>query len=265
MRRNNLFWGVIVLLAGILLLMNTLNILTFNFWPIFWAVFLILAGVWFLMGPRLAKQDFAEERISIPLEGASEADIRFNHGAGRLTVNSASLPGELLAGTVAGGLDREITRSGTILSANLLMKKTNMMVPFPNIDFKGFTWNLSVNRDLPLRLNFFTGAGETVLDLSDALVKELRIETGASSTRVTLPGHAGATRVMAKAGMASLEFRVPQDVAARISLRTGISGSKIDTLRFPQNGDVYQSPEYESAANRVDIEIEAGMGGIDIR
>lgn len=265
MRRSNFFWGVIILLAGVLLLMNTLNLFTFNFWPVFWAIFLILAGIWFLLGPRLFKHDLKEERISIPLNGASEADVRFNHGAGRLTVNSASLPNELLAGTVTGEVEKEITRSGSILSAVISMEKASLVIPFPNIDFKGFIWNLSLNRDLPLRLNFFTGAGETTLDLSDTLVKELRIETGASSTQVTLPAHAGLTRVIAKAGMAALNFRIPEGVAARISLHTGISGSKIDTIRFPQAGEVYQSPDFDSAAHKVDIEIEAGMGGIEIR
>ncbi|HWQ04305.1 MAG TPA: DUF5668 domain-containing protein [Longilinea sp.] len=265
MRRNRLFWGAIVLLAGVLLLMNTLNIFTFNFWPVFWALLLILAGVWFLLGPRLFKHDFSEEKVSIPLEGASEVDIRIDHGAGRLSVNSASLPVEILNGTVTGGFEREISRNGSIVSLNLSMAKDSMLIPFPNIDFKGFLWNLTINRDLPLRLELHTGAGETVLALTDAMVKQLRIETGASSTRVALPSHASLTRVIAKAGMAALEFNVPQGVAARISLRTGISGNKIDTSRFPQNGEFYQSPDFDSAANKVDIEIEAGMGGIEVR
>ncbi len=265
MRRSNLFWGVVIILAGLMLLLNTLNIFVFNFWPVFWAIFLILAGVWFLMGPRFYKRDWTEEAISIPLEGAGEAEIRFDHGAGRLMVNSASLPGQLLTGTVMGGVDKEISHTGNLLSAALSMQKVSIGLPFPTGDFKGFIWNLSVNRDLPMRLTFHTGAGETNLDLSDTLVKELRIETGASSTRVTLPARAGTTRVVAKAGMASLEFRIPQDVAARIRLHTGISGSKVDTNRFPQQGDVFQSPDFDNAANKVDIEIEAGMGGIDIR
>lgn len=265
MRRNNLFWGLIVLLAGVLLLLNTLGLLKFNFWPVFWAFFLILAGLWFLMGPRLFRREITEEQISIPLEGASEADIRINHGAGRLVIHSASLPSDLLTGKVSGGVEPGITRSGTRLSVDLSMKSANVIGPFPGIEFKGFNWDLSLNRDLPLRLNLSTGAGETTLDLSDTMVKELHIETGASSTQVTLPARAGITRVIAKAGMASLNFTVPQGVAARISTSIGLAGSKIDTVRFPQMGDVYQSPDFDSAANRVEIEVEAGMGSIDIR
>ncbi len=265
MKRNNLFWGSIVLVAGVLLLMNTLGIFTFNFWPVFWAVLLILAGVWFLLGPRLFKADMTEEQVSIPLEGASEAEIRFNHGAGRILVNSGSLGSNLLSGTFTGGLEKDISRSGSSLSANLSMPQQVLGVAIPGLDFKGFVWNVTLNRDVPLRLRFSTGAGESILDLSDTQVKELRVETGASSTRVTLPMRAGTTHVTAKAGMASLEFTVPQGVAARINLDTGMSSNKIDTNRFPLTGSVYQSPDFDTAANKVDIVIEAGMGGIEIR
>jgi hypothetical protein len=265
MRRNNLFWGVIILLAGILLLLNTLNILTFNFWLIFWPLFLILIGFWFLLGPRLFRYEAAEEQISIPLDGASEAEIHINHGAGRLVINSAGLVNELCTGAVYGGANKQISRSGTVLSVELSMKDITMMVPFPNVDFKGFNWNLSLNRDLPIRLFLKTGAGESTVDLGDTLVKDLYIETGASSTQVTLPARAGQTRVVAKAGMAALNFQIPQGVAARISTHVGIAGIEIDMNRFPKIGDVYQSPDFDSAINKVDIEIEAGMGGIDIR
>lgn len=265
MRRGNFFWGVVVLLAGLMLLLNTLNIFVFNFWPVFWAIFLILAGAWFLLGPRLSQRDWTTEAISIPLEGATEAEVRFDHGAGRLIVNSASLPAELLTGTVTGGVDKVVAHNGNILSTSISMQKVSFGIPFPSNDFKGFIWNLTLNRDLPTRLDLHTGAGETLLDLSDTQVKDLRIETGASSTKVTLPAHAGATRVIAKAGMAALEFTVPQEVAARIRLHTGISGSKVDTNRFPMYGDGYQSADFDTALNKVDIEIEAGMGGIDIR
>jgi hypothetical protein len=217
------------------------------------------------MGPRLFKQDLAEEHVSIPLDGASEGEVRFNHGAGRIIVSSANLPGELLSGTFTGGLEKEIAHTGAAISANLSMSPSHLGIAIPGIDFKGFIWNLSLNRDIPLSLSFSTGAGESTIDLSDTRVRELRVETGASSTKVTLPARAGMTRVIAKAGMASLDFTVPQGVAARIQLDTGMSSHKIDTNRFPQIGGFYQSPDFDTAANKVDIEIEAGMGGIEVR
>jgi hypothetical protein len=39
----------------------------------------------------------------------------------------------------------------------------------------------------------------------------------------------------------------------------------VDRSRFPQNGNIYQSPDYATAANRLDIQVETGVGSVDIR
>jgi hypothetical protein len=57
---------------------------------------------------------------------------------------------------------------------------------------------------------------------------------------------------------------VPQGVAARIRIDTGVSDVKVDS-RFPRVGNVYQSPDYESAANAVDMDIDAGAAQIAVR
>jgi len=39
---------------------------------------------------------------------------------------------------------------------------------------------------------------------------------------------------------------------------------KIDNNRFPVKGSVYETPDYETAENRVEIMVEAGVGSIEI-
>jgi hypothetical protein len=58
---------------------------------------------------------------------------------------------------------------------------------------------------------------------------------------------------------------VPEGVSARIHARGGLYELNVDTNRFPNVGDEYRSPDYEVSANRVDIDVETGMGGIKIR
>ena len=60
-----------------------------------------------------------------------------------------------------------------------------------------------------------------MLDLRDLKVTDLKLETGASATEVTLPASAGFTRVKVQAGAARVDMRVPGGVAARIKTSAG--------------------------------------------
>ncbi len=62
-----------------------------------------------------------------------------------------------------------------------------------------------------------------------------------------------------------LELRVPENVAAQIKIDGALlDTSEIDQSRFPKSGDVFCSPNYSTAANKVEINIEAGVGKVVI-
>jgi hypothetical protein len=58
---------------------------------------------------------------------------------------------------------------------------------------------------------------------------------------------------------------IPPGVAARLRTRGGLSSIQVDEMRFRRMGDVYQSDDYETAANRADIDIEMGVGSVTVR
>ncbi|HTS15663.1 MAG TPA: hypothetical protein VMH24_08340, partial [Candidatus Sulfotelmatobacter sp.] len=118
--------------------------------------------------------------------------------------------------------------------------------------------------ELPLDLQVETGASRAALDLRELHLRSLDIRTGASETRVVLPQAAGATTVHAEAGMASLVFEVPQGVACRIRTRVALATSQIDPLRFPRVGDLYQSVDYATCPNRIDVDIQGGVGSVAV-
>jgi hypothetical protein len=71
--------------------------------------------------------------------------------------------------------------------------------------------------------------------------------------------------VRIEAGAASIVLRVPENVAARIRVGGALSGVQVDRDRFPRQGDVYQSPDYETAENKAEIHVETGVGSITVR
>ena len=124
-------------------------------------------------------------------------------------------------------------------------------------------WTIGLTTEVPLDLRVDTGASKATLDLGGLRLRSLDLQTGASETRVLLPRAAGATTVTAQAGAASLTIEVPAGVAARIRTRMAL-GAQIDQVRFPVSGDGYESPDYATATNRVDIDVQGGVGSFRV-
>ena len=114
-------------------------------------------------------------------------------------------------------------------------------------------------------LNVETGASQLDMDLKDVLATDIRLQTGASNSNVTLPAR-GASHLDLEAGAASINIRVPEGVAARIRVKEGLTSLNVDTNRFPQlDSRLYQSSNFDSATDRTEINIEAGVGSITVK
>jgi hypothetical protein len=264
MRRGNIFWGLVIVLAGVVLLLNTLGfIVVNNIWALFWPLVLVVLGLWFLIGPFLDRGSLETRDLTIPLGSAQRARLKIRHGAGRLDIGSSSTPGTLLTGQFAGGVDDDTRMDGDEITARL-RGQSSWSFGFPPSGFQGYNWKMDLTRDVPLRLNLHTGASEAYLDWRDLKVVEFSVDAGASKVEITLPSAAGLTRGKIDTGAASVTIHFPEGVAGRIVLNHGLSEINIDQQRFIQNGSVYSSTAFESSANRVELSIDAGVGSIKI-
>ncbi len=207
------------------------------------------------------RPDAGSQRLAVPLEGAADAEVMVTFGAGHLHVGVAG-PGLLVDGEYTGGVNVERGGGPGRVRLSAPTRPTSWAW-----DRAPYTWTMGLTAEVPLRLRVETGASDADLDLSALQVVELRLRTGASETRVTLPAAAGYTRVDAEGGAASIRFRVPDGVAARIRSTMALASSDVDTARFPRNaaGSAWESPDFESAANRVEIEARGGVGSVSVR
>jgi hypothetical protein len=266
--RSHYFWPITLILLGVLLLLDNLGILPGGAWGWIWPIVLIWLGLSLLLGRRgRARFELVED--SLPLDGATSARMKLRHGAGRLVVRAGAAPALLFAGTFGGGVDKHVDRSGDLLDVVLQAAAqdwTRWMGPWnwggqPG----GLNWTLGLNPTIPLELTLETGASESALDLSALRVTDLAIKTGASSTEVTLPAQAGQMRAKIESGAASVRVSVPSGVAARIRGHMGVGELDVDQGRFPRRSDGYESDDFETAANRVELEIQGGVGQVSVR
>jgi hypothetical protein len=189
------------------------------------------------------------------------------HGAGRLEVSGASLGAVLLDGTFQGGLEYHAQASGDGLDVDMrTSRNAYRRGPFFWVYGPGDTldWRLRLNGDVPLQLDLETGASASRLDLTSLRVTDLRLGTGASATDIWLPENAGSTSVTIKSGAASVNVNIPETVAARIYVRGGLAGISVGR-RFERTNGGYESPDFATATNRVELSVDTGVGAVNIR
>ena len=134
-----------------------------------------------------------------------------------------------------------------------------------------------------------TGASESVIRVDEVnreRMESARINVGAADLRVLGVGNMNAERVTVKSGLGSvvlrldgewpddgylvvemglgaLELQVPRSLGVRLR-RPGSLLASIETDGLEKQGKVYQSVNWESAERKIEIEITAVLGSVDL-
>ena len=265
MRYSSLFWGTALVLAGGLFLLVTLDIIQINLWTVLWPLFLIALGLFIILGRTYGPRSLDTESASMPLQGASRATVRIRYGAGRLQLGSGADLGSLFSGAFVGGLARKVSRTGEAVDVELSIASPFPIMSFPFMWGRGLDWTLSLTDQIPMVLDIAAGASDNRIDLSALRVTDFKLSTGAAATVVTFPSNAGSVKGKIESGAASLSVRIPEGVAGRIRFDGALSSITVDQVRFPRREGAYESPDFASATNKVDLKIEVGVGSVDIR
>jgi hypothetical protein len=297
-RRGGLVGPVILIGIGIFFLLTNLGLLNWNFWEAatrLWPIVLIALGLDLLIGRRSllgsllvvvatvillatglfwlnlggGQGELISGEVSQPLDGATSAQVEIAFGVGRLQLHTLPPDTPLL---IAGELihdERSSLRAeehfemrGSVAHYALTSRGSSNSFPFGS-QSQDTRWNLMLNRDVPLDLTVRTGVGQSDLDLSLLKLTDLSINTGVGETTVIMPG-SGEVNGVINGGVGELIIQIPDGMAARIDVKTGLGNSQI-AGEFERNGDVYMSPGYETAVDRLNLELRAGIGQVTVR
>lgn len=268
MKTKSIFWGSLFVIAGALLLLSNLGLLAFlniNIWKLIWPSFIIAMGVWTLWAATRGPEALDVEEVSLPLDGTQHGKLSLSFGAGQVHVNGRVGMDELLNGSFVGGVEKHIRKSGDFSDISLKPSATDFIHAFMPWSWGAREWKFGLTKDVAWQIHFEMGASEAQIDLTELRVTDLKVDTGASNTRITLPANAVQTHVDLSGGAASVAFIIPEGVAARIQVDSGLASIDIDRTRFPRMGDYYKSNDYETAVNKVDINADFGAGSLSIR
>lgn len=279
---------------GVLLLLNTLHIISWSVWEMLlrlWPVLLIgwglelllgrrsiwgsllaviltlaiLAGAAWLMIGRASEEPLPGEEVSLPLGQATEATVVLMPAVGEIRLYAA--PGSspnLLEGTVrplqGEQVTQDVTRAGDTLSVTLRSAGTSFMPAVSSVEGE---WNLQLNPNLPLRISTVMGLGRSDLRLTGLTLESLNVSTGMGESRVVLPAE-GRFRAEVDGAIGEITVIVPAGLGVRVVLDTALSNWSVPP-GYRCEEDICTSPDYEDAVNRVDLEVGLAIGSIAIQ
>ena len=235
------------------------------------------------------------QNLSEPLCGATTAMFDVNVADGNLTIDSLSDGEQVLA---SGTLEYMEGQGLPIQSVNTANGQTSLTLKarstgrpwfhFPWSACNAATqWQIHLNPHVRSDIKAHSGGGNVKLSLAGMAVTCVSADTGGGNMELVLPDHAANLSVVAKSGAGNVTVKVgdgsmgsnaidahsgagnvvvdiPSGIAARIHATTGM-GKEIMDSRFNKIDDhTYQSPDYEIASDKVQVEVHSGAGNVSV-
>lgn len=294
MNISSIIWGVVLILLGISIIASRSGYLPPGFWLRlldFWPLIFIIIGLSIIsksVKRRLpfilviaaliiipfivaivnplpyGRQEESREDITVPFDpSVEEVFLTIDGGAGNFIISGGGK--EISSGRFSSNyarLVKDISKTGKRMSINY---KTEGVFKRDVIVKSGKTeMSLLLNDNIPYTVNLKIGASRLDLDFSSIMVKELKLDAGASSIDLKLGNKNPTQYISIKAGASDIDIRLPRDSGVRIRFDDGLSSKKFHDIEFIEKGKTYETRDYELSDKKIEIDISAGVSSIDI-
>jgi hypothetical protein len=257
-RMPNLFWPVLLIGVGILLLLSNFDFIEgvsfFHLWRL-WPLLLIALGVHVMFGRERAwisnllslalvaaaiaflvfapslgfstpSHELISEQFSAPLEGATSANFDFNLDRGKLNIYPLVDSNDLTHVDVTRAKDSDEFYFNVSGDTD---KYVDIDLDHMDIDFIFGGWiesqnvsvDVGINPDVLLDINIDTGSSSAVLDLSEFDLESLEADTGSGSINLTAPTGDFPINLGAGSGSLTIQLAPNSDVDLEASVGSG--------------------------------------------
>ncbi len=287
--------GLVLLVVGAILLMNTTGYLpwtiwnaTLAYWPVIviglglqialgrWkfpgialamVAILILAAMNPYAGPALPRQTEGSKRWSVPLKLSTS----------RLEL---SLQAPSLELTAKGDNSLNATQPGNAMSAELSWDKyqpqwssqdvsetlrTSIKSLIESPDAGRQYWDLALNPSLAMSMSVSGGVSNLTLDMSSVYLDNLNVASGVAKVDLTLGLSGKETRVTVTGGVGNVSLSLPEAVGIRITLTGPLSVmNDFSKQGLSKTGNVWTTPDYANASTKIDLSMTCGTGKVTL-
>ena len=229
-------------------------------------ILIILAGALWFFGVSASQGSTVQgEAIQQSLDGAIRADVEIAPAAGDIQIEATDVDGILIEGSLPAESVQNIESSYTVSggTGTYVLRESGSRSFFPGLKPGQMEWNLNLIESIPLDLALQLGAGNLDADLSTLDLDHLSLNTAVGNSSVILPAQ-GSLVAEIEGAIGQIEVTIPEGSGVQLQADTALV-----TLQLPPDfervGEVYQSPGYQTATQKIDLVINLAIGNVVIQ
>ncbi len=220
-----------------------------------------------ILASAACREDRPEPRLethrTVPGEGAREAVVTIRMNAGEMLVRRGP-GGDLMKASFYYNrrpweprIDHQLS-DGVI---RLLVEQRRMGPVFGRVRNN---WAIELSRNIPMELRLDLGVGKAEIDLAEIPVRKLDIQVGVGGMDLDLSGARPESLIgQIEGGIGKAAILLPEEIGVRLRIDGGLGA--INAPGFIRDGDVYRNEAWGKTSVGIELEIEAGIGRIDLR
>lgn len=265
--RVSLFWPVILIGAGVLLLLRNLGYIQpfdINLLLRLWPLILVVIGLDLIFGRKaswvggliallaigaviafmfyspslgiVTTSGVRTETFSTPVEQTRHAEYRINASAAPVELDATAAGTDLISATFThkGIINYEVSGDKEKTIRVSQTQEVNAWLQF-DFDFSPQKWDISLNPDVLSSLYFDGGSGAINMDLTGMNLDLLKADFGSGAADLVLPVSATSYSAEIGSGSGAIKLDLPKNTSIDMTLESGSGAVRIS---FPQGAAV---------------------------
>jgi len=214
---------------------------------------LALTGCVVDVGHNGSAVQYSSESVEMDDSEVVRVDLKMGAGDLRITDGGAKLMrGDFTYSVPSWKPKVRYNRSGKQASLTIQQPDTH----HTRLGNTKYSWDLQLNKKAPVELALHFGAGQARLDLGSLDLRGVELDMDLRGA----PKHS--YNVAIHGGIGEATVRISADAGVFAEAHGGIGSISVRGLQ-QENGH-WVSPTYESAANKIHIEIQGGIGQVNV-
>jgi hypothetical protein len=125
-----------------------------------------------------------------------------------------------------------------------------------------------LTQNLPIELDINSGASKFDLDFRNLKISKIDVNSGASKGEITFGSKEPSVVASVQTGASKMVFNIPKGSGLKLRFESedGLNSKDFDSALELEKRDnhIYQSKNYDTTANKIDLTLSAGVSNIEI-